>query len=150
MESSPEKIFELLKKERKTGELLPLESDFYDIAEELAKRSPNETEQQSLGRTLAAIREKRTQKILIYIAYNKELPSPTPRQEEDLYKQIKKILKRENSTPSSTRMRITADVPEIITTKGNRIGPFKQNQVVDVSDSDDTKFIIENKIGEMA
>ena len=142
-------VFEVLKAEKKSGELVVLSKDFYEETAKLLAQTKDPTEKQNIGRTIDSIKEKRTQKILVYVAYNKELPNQPPHEEEDLYNQITKIVKREARTTNQTKVRITADVPELITTKGNRIGPFKQNEIVSVGDGDDTKFIIENRIGEI-
>lgn len=144
-----ESIFEALKNEKKTGEIIPLDADFYTKAAALAKSTPDPQERNNLEKTTEAIRERRTQKILVYIAYGKQAPAPLPTEEEDLYNQIKRILKKDSAPTNQTTVRISADIPEIITTKGSKIGPFKQNEIVKMGDTEDVKFIIDNKIGEI-
>ena len=100
--------------------------------------------------TLNTLKAKRTQKLLIYIAYNKPLPAPLPYEEEHLYSQIQGIINKEVQTPRSTKVRILIKIPEIITTKGNKVGPFNEGEVMQVEDPVDVEFIINNKIGELA
>ncbi|MDE1850113.1 MAG: hypothetical protein KGI00_05300 [Candidatus Micrarchaeota archaeon] len=144
-----ESVFEVLKNEKKTGEIIPLEADFYLGIAGLASSVPDDQERNNLNKTIEAIKERRVQKILVYIAYGKQVPAPLPTEEEDLYNQIKRILKKDSAPTNQTTVRISADIPEIITTKGSKIGPFKQNEIVKMGDTEDVKFIIDNKIGEI-
>ncbi|MDE1824425.1 MAG: hypothetical protein KGH69_02305 [Candidatus Micrarchaeota archaeon] len=138
-----------MKNEKKTGEIIPLEADFYLGIAGLASSVPDDQERNNLNKTIEAIKERRVQKILVYIAYGKQVPAPLPTEEEDLYNQIKRILKKDSAPTNQTTVRISADIPEIITTKGSKIGPFKQNEIVKMGDTEDVKFIIDNKIGEI-
>ncbi|MDE1822907.1 MAG: hypothetical protein KGI00_00715 [Candidatus Micrarchaeota archaeon] len=144
-----ESVFEALKNEKKTGEIIPLEAEFYNNANRLVASMQDEQEKSNMVKTINTIKEKRAQKILVYIAYGKQVPAPLPTEEEDLYNQIKRILKKESAPTNQTTIRISADIPEIITTKGSKIGPFRQNEIVKTGDTDNIKFIIDNKIGEI-
>jgi preprotein translocase subunit Sss1 len=145
-------IAEILKNERKTGEIQPLPKDFYRQAEEILKVSgtPDSGEYSSASKITTDLKERRTQKLMIYLAYNKPLPHPIPSEDEDLYIQIKRILGKSVSEQKSIKIRITKKVPQVITPAGNSIGPFEQNETATLSNMEDVKFIVENKLGEIA
>ena len=140
-----------LKNEKKTGELLSLPKDFYHQAEQALKDSgTNESnEYSSISKLIASIKEKRVQKLLVYVAYDKSPPQPIPSEDEDLYIQIKKIVNKNTSENKVIKVKITKKIPQVITPSGNSIGPFEQSEVVYLSDMADVKFIIDNKLGEM-
>lgn len=128
--------------------------DFYTLAGVTnVTTSVGSVEQQqeieNAQRLIRGLKEKRLQKILIYIAYGKPLPPQVPSEEEDLYKQIQVILNKTAPQERNRKIRILANIPEVITTKGNKIGPYKQSEVVEIGNSDDVSFIIDNKLGEI-
>ena len=93
-----EALFAKLDEERKTGTLLPLGKDFYTEIEkkikEQEKEDGKEVETQNKKTTLNKLKSKRTQKILVYLAYNKPLPAQVPAEEEALYYQILKTINK--------------------------------------------------------
>lgn len=141
----------LLKNEKKTGELLALPKEFYSQAEDTLRSSgsTDTNEYNSTMKLISSLKEKRTQKLLVYLAYNKNIPQPIPSEEEDLYIQIKKILN--NNTPESKaiKVKITKKIPQVLTPTGNSVGPFEQNETIYLSDIGDVKFIVDNKLGEI-
>jgi hypothetical protein len=146
-------LFSKLDEEKKTGELLPLPKNFYkQIEEDLKKQTEQQTsisELQNKQTTFSALKAKRLQKILVYLAYNKNPPSQIPVEEELLYYQILKIMNKEVKAPKTTKIKILIKIPEIITTKGNKVGPYQEGETVQVEDSADIEFMINNKIGEI-
>ncbi len=153
---SVETLFGALGEERKTGELLKLDKDFYEIAESyIAKEEASADENtrqeaENLKKLLSALRAVRERKILIYLAYNKQISSPAPSVEISLYTQIKKIIEGRNpESDALARIKVNADIPEIVTPKGSRLGPLKQNQIIEVERGADLDFILQNKIGEI-
>lgn len=143
-------IYNMLKNEQKSGELLPIKKDFYSkIAEKLTGASEDQGEQKNLLKVINALKERRKQKILVYLAYDKDLPSPIPSEEEDLYMQIKNILNKNDTAQKPTKVKITKTIPQVITQTGSKLGPYEQNEIVYIYDNTDTKFIIENKLGEI-
>jgi DNA replication initiation complex subunit (GINS family) len=149
-----ENLFSRLDSEKKTGELLQLPEDFYtNVNEEVSKLEEtdhNGTKQAAnTKKTLAQFKNLRMQKILIYLAYNKQLPSPLPKEETEAYKAIKKLLEGEINIPKATKIRILEKVPEIITTSGKKIGPFEKGEIVTPEKETDIEFIVNNKIGEI-
>ena len=133
-----EEIFAILEKERKTGELLQLDKDFYK------NKTGGEKEQDLYGsdklkenrkRLMEALKARRLQKILTYIAYGRTLPSPIPEEEE-------------RHGHKAEQIKIISDMPELVTPDGKKIGPFEKGRIINVESDKDMKFLIENKIGE--
>lgn len=138
----------LLRSERKSGEVITLPKDFYSkTAEKLRTYEKDTDEYKNINKIISSIKEKRKQKMLVYLAYNKDLPRPVPTEEEDLYMQIKNIINN-NDDIKPSKVKIIKPIPQIVTPSGSRIGPYEQNEIVYVYDYTDTKFIVENKIGE--
>jgi DNA replication initiation complex subunit (GINS family) len=150
-----ELIFTKLQQEKNTGELTTLQSDFYSQANTLLSKlnaeAPAETSVKQLEnaqKMLFSLRERRKQKLLMYVAYDKPLPAPVPEEEETLYNEIRQIIIKDNPQPKASKIKITNDIPEVLTAKGRKIGPYKRGEVVEVTDTSDAEFIIKNKIGE--
>lgn len=141
----------ILKSEQKSGEILSLPKDFYANVEEKLKSygSTEGDEYKNISKITNLLKERRTQKILVYIAYNKELPKPLPSEEEDLYIQIKNILNRSNGDPKPSKVRIAKTIPQIVAPSGNKLGPYEQNEIIYVYNRSDAKFMVENKLGEI-
>jgi hypothetical protein len=71
-----------------------------------------------------------------------------PEEEEELHRRLKIVV--ESATGEKlTRIKIIARTPELITPNGKRIGPYEENEVIEVSDKHDTEYILNNKIGEI-
>ena len=146
-----ETVFSVLEKEKSTGELQPLNANFYkEVSEFVAsvKDSASKSELANLEKMVLQLKEKRKQKILIYIAYNRHLPEPVPEEEETLYNEIVKILNKGEKKAETAKIKILADLPEIITPEGKKLGPFKSGEVIELEDQNDINFVITNKIGE--
>ncbi len=149
-----ETIFSKLQTEKVTGELQPLQKDFYSQASvfintlERENTSENAKQLENTRRMLAILRERRKQKLLVYLAYDRQLPSQVPDEEEYLYNEISKLLTKDIPNSKLSRLKITTDIPEVITAEGRKIGPFKVGEVIEVSNSGDAEFIVKNKIGE--
>ena len=144
-------LYNLLKTEQKSGEVISLQKDFYLKIEEKLKTygSANGDEYKNIQKVVNSLKERRRQKILVYIAYNKELPRPLPLEEEDLYIQIKNILNKSNSEPKPSKVKIAKTIPQIVAPSGSKLGPYEQNEIIYIYDRADAKFIVENKLGEI-
>lgn len=152
-EISAEQLFSVLKEERGTGELLPLPEDFYTrVKEELLGSSWQRGGEVTLKQVdnaenmLASLRGRRRQKLLIYLAYSKPLPQPIPKEETALYNQLSQVLSSGHNNVRVTRLKILADVPELITARGERIGPFKKGEVVEATQSSEIEYMLKNSI----
>ncbi|MEM3781755.1 MAG: hypothetical protein QXT43_02225 [Candidatus Micrarchaeaceae archaeon] len=150
-EVTAEVLFDKLLAEKATGELLPLAADFYTEAEKYAALLSNSAgagaEAANVQKMLLQLKEKRKQKLLVYLAFGRPLPKPVPNEEETLYNEILKIISSGNEV-KVTKIKILVNLPEIITSEGKKIGPFKSGDVIEVTDSKDAAFIVSNKIGE--
>jgi DNA replication initiation complex subunit (GINS family) len=150
-EMQTETIFAKLIEEKKTGELQPLPRNFYANIEADNKKPKNANTQelQNKQSTLGALKSRRMQKILVYLAYNKPLPTPLPAEEEDIYYQILKIINKEEQQVKTTTIKINIKIPEIITPNGSKIGPYQEGDTIQIANTSDVEFIINNKIGEI-
>ncbi|MEM3859864.1 MAG: hypothetical protein QW478_10745, partial [Candidatus Micrarchaeaceae archaeon] len=113
----------------------------------LANTDKSSVEVVNAQKMLSQLKEKRKQKILVYLAFGKPLPKPIPEEEETLYNEILQILSN-SADVKTTRLKILADLPEIMTPEGKKLGPFKNGEVIEVTDVKDASFIVNNKIGE--
>ncbi|VVB77013.1 Uncharacterised protein [uncultured archaeon] len=150
-----ELLFAKLNEEKSTGELTPLPKEFYFLVDEFVENlektndsDPARKQIENTRRMAVSLKEKRKQKLLIYLAYGKPLPQPMPEAEEALYNEIRRILSRDESKDRVSKLKVTADVPEVFTAAGKKIGPYKLGEVVEVPDKDDYEFMLKNKIGE--
>jgi hypothetical protein len=153
---SAELLFSVLQQEKATGELQQLQHDFYaqvnSFLNSLTSNRDSEDQvrqAENTKRMAASLAEKRRQKILLYIAYNKPLPAIVPAEDEKLYNDIRGLMASGNSNAKISKLKINSDVPEVLTAQGRRIGPFRQGEIVEVSDGSDIEFMIKNKIGEI-
>ena len=150
-----ETIFSRVQTEKVTGELQPLQKDFYVQAvvfiNTLEKEPTTEKAKQAENtkRMIAILRERRKQKLLVYLAYDRPLPQQMPEEEEVLYNEIIKLLTKDIPNSKLSRLKITTNIPEVITAEGRKIGPYRQGEVIEVSNSGDAEFIVKNKIGEI-
>ncbi len=154
-----EDLFNKLAAEKKTRELLPLPSNFYESiiiinSEETEKKEDinEENLNKNIEKLINNIKKIRTQKILLYLAYDRRLPSPIPKKEENLYIYIKDIINSSSFNIKNNKIKINNNTPELITPEGNKIGPFKKGQYIDIQDIDnknEVDFILKNKIGEL-
>ncbi|MDE1846553.1 MAG: DNA replication complex GINS family protein [Candidatus Micrarchaeota archaeon] len=153
MEVSVEQLFNMLQAEKKTGEIIPLPANFYKKAgaeaDSLEKSSPDPQHPTNFRKLLSSIKERRTQKLLIYLAYNKQLPGQMPDEEEQLFKSIRSLINGGLGEIARTKkVRISADIPELIMPNGGKTGPYKQNQVVEFAEDYEADFLLSNKLGE--
>ena len=140
----------LLKTEQKSGEIAPLPKEFYLKINEKLKTygSADSDEYKNLTKLYNSIKDRRTQKILVYLAYNKELPRPLPAEDEDLYIQIKNIINKSGGESKPSKLKVSKTIPQIVAPSGNKLGPYEQNEIIYVYDRADAKFMVENKLGE--
>jgi DNA replication initiation complex subunit (GINS family) len=152
-------LWQAYQKEKQTNQLLLIPKTFYDEALKFVKvnESTPYTTQHTPENTIRLINdffEKRKQKILIYIAYNKPLPQPISNNETEFYNRILQIVKSEKLDLSGdikvnlNTLKSIKDIPEIILPSGNKIGPLRKDQIVEAGNEQDRKYLIENTICE--
>ncbi len=148
-----EKIYNCLSEEKRTGELISLPENFY---KEASKYETDDKEEDKLlikenhNKLLNTLKEKRIQKILIYLAYGRTLPSPIPEEETLLYNRLKSVLNQEKSVQKAPNIRILTEIPALMTPEGTNVGPFRKGEIVEIERESDRIFILRNKIGELA
>ncbi|MEM0149009.1 MAG: hypothetical protein QW346_01970 [Candidatus Micrarchaeaceae archaeon] len=151
-----ETLSEKINEEKKTGEILPIQKDFYMRAEQylslLDKESGNEIvalQAQNFRKLLRSLKERRIQKILIYLAYNKKITTMLADEEAEMYKAIKKLIdEATDGAEKAKKIKIITNTPEILMPDGSKIGPFTQNQIIETDNQAELEFILKNKIGE--
>ncbi len=156
MDISINLLFNILSEENKTGEVLDLANDFYPSAySELSKLEENTDAAQqakNFKKLLDTIKTKRFQKILLYVAYNKQIEVHVPKEEQTLYKEALTLIGKHSQQINSneqiqkTKMKITSDLPELLVPNKGKIGPFKQDQVVELADIKEVEFLSNNKL----
>ena len=151
-------LWQAYQKEKQTNQLLLLSKTFYeDISTLINTTNPTEDIEPSVkenaARVLNEFFEKRKQKILLYVAYNKPLPQPISANELEFYNKILQILKAERidtqrpKTPKNVLISIK-EIPEILLPSGNKFGPLKKDQTVEAENEQDKIYLLENSICE--
>lgn len=152
MDISVDSLYTMVQAERKTGEVIPLPKEFYRSAElrlQIIEKSQDMAHVNNFKKLLASIKERRIQKLLIYLAYNKLLPMQVPEEEEELYRKVKLLLEsKQDGTARIKRVRVTTEMPELMMPNGAKSGPYKQNQVLEITNDYETEFLLNNKLGE--
>ncbi len=147
-------LWQAYQKEKQTNQLLLLSKTFYEDVNEFIiqggknKGSPLYENTQKL---LDEFFEKRKQKILIYVAYNRPLPQPISNIELDFYNKILQTTKTERLTAQGKETRATTlksakDIPEIILPSGRKFGPLKKDQEIGSIEEQDKVYLLENAI----
>lgn len=157
---SYETIWQVYHKEKQTNELQLLPDFFYsttqinsiktDLKDE--ENQNNYDVKENIERLITKIFEKRKQKLLIYSAYNKSLPQPIPNIELDFYDKLQKLkntyILNIKETQLNTSLKSLDYLPEIILPSGEKIGPLKKEQIIEIKskESEDINFLINNSI----
>jgi DNA replication initiation complex subunit (GINS family) len=149
-------LWQALQKEKQTNQLLLLPRTFYEDVMGFINNKAKGSDlaaRENAPKLIAEFFERRKQKILIYIAYNKPLPQPINSNELEFYNRVLQVVKSEKlentvqiaATPS---LRSLKDIPEIMLPSGNRIGPVKKDQVISLENEQDKVYLLENAICE--
>lgn len=156
-----EMLWQITQKEKQTNELQPLQKTFYDDVNQLItsfeKKEITEDEanlKKNAIRLLNELYEKRKQKILIYVAYKKQIPQPAIQKEQDFYNKLSDFFNKnkvnseeEAQKPNPFTLRSLQTLPEIILPSGKKIGPFEKGQIIEINNNEeDANFLINNTI----
>ena len=152
-------LWQAYQKEKQTNQLLLIPKTFYqDTIEHIKKAksepNPNFTMIDNTTKLLNEFFEKRKQKIMIYIAFNKQLPKPVADSELEFYNRLLQVARSEvlelsvATKKNTITLKSVKDIPEIILPSGNRLGPLKRDQMVDAISEQDINYLIENAICE--
>lgn len=156
-------LWQACQKEKQTNQLLLVPKTFYeDIIEyinSLPAPGPGEADSGMKANSIKLLNEifeRRKQKILLYVAYNKQLPQPISNLELEFYNRLTEVARATKLEHQSIRksngtaLRSLKDIPEIILPSGNKVGPLKKDQVLEMKkDTDsDIEFLTKNMICE--
>ncbi len=153
-----ETIWQIYQKEKQSNELQLVPKTLYEdvaaLVNELKKQNTEDAELQlgNAQRLINAVFEKRKQKILLYVAYGKQIPPQFPKQEEELYNEVLSALKSKRlDTPQTEEQKTLIaiqKIPEIILPSGHKEGPFEKDQIINVKSrsKEDINFLINNNI----
>lgn len=152
MEITVDSLYTMVQSERKTGEVISLPKDFYSSANKALKTiesGEDVSHANNFKKLLASIKERRIQKLLIYLAYNKLLPATMPQEEEELYQKVRFLLEsKQDATPRLKKVKITTEMPELMMPNGSKSGPYKENQILEMTNEDEMEFLLNNKLAE--
>ena len=149
-----DEIWQVWQKEKQSSKLQQISKTFYEDIFKYIKNTQSNSEiqkttQENLLRITNNIYERRKQKILIYLAYNQNLPQPLPKSETQLYTRLSEVLKNEkleSSEEESRDLLVLQDIPKVILPSGKEIGPLEKEQTIKVEDEYDENFLINNSI----
>jgi DNA replication initiation complex subunit (GINS family) len=154
-------LWEVLQKERSSNALQLLPKNFYsDVREfiEETRKEPGKNEEAeiqtaNIERLVSEIFEKRKQKVALYVAYKKPLPNPITDIETDLYNKMMELYvntkitgSKETKTQQNKLRVIIERLPEVFLPSGSKIGPLEKDQLIEVQDKNDSKFLIDNSL----
>jgi len=149
-------LWQAYQKEKQTNQLLLLSKTFYEDVSQFAaehnSKPGNQTRENAI-KLLADFFEKRKQKILIYVAYGRQLPQPISNTELEFYNKVLQAFKSEKlsfgKAPNTKPIfRSTRDVPEIILPSGNKFGPVRKDEKIEINNNQDEAYLLENSICE--
>jgi len=153
-------LWQTYQKERQSNELQLVPKNFYDSFKEFINShatgaEDEKSQKENAAKLLTGIFEKRRQKMLIYAAYGRQLPSPAPQQDVEFYEQAIKLLKSNaldysKEKPKAQTLRSMQSIPQIILPSGRKIGPLDKEQLIEIEDKEDTTFLINNGICKQA
>jgi DNA replication initiation complex subunit (GINS family) len=151
-------LWQACQKEKQTNQLLLLPKTFYEDVGEFVNRKPlakedSLTTRENASKLLSEFFERRKQKILLYVAYERPLPQPIANLELEFYNKVLEVVKSEKltmqkETGTKSLLKSIKDIPEIILPSGNRFGPVKIGETFESISEQDKVYLIENSICE--
>ena len=150
-------LWQACQKEKQTNQLLLLSKTFYaDVSEFITNKQNTNIDpsiRENASKLLTEFFERRKQKILIYVAYNRQLPQPVSTNELEFYNKVLQAFKSERLDPAKNitikpALRSLKDIPEIILPSGNKFGPVKKDQIVETTTEQDKIYLLDNTICE--
>ncbi|MGC8537810.1 MAG: hypothetical protein ACP5MZ_02385 [Candidatus Micrarchaeia archaeon] len=106
------------------------------------------TTKENTIKILHNIYELRKKKVLLYIAYKKQLPQSIPKLDMGLYNQIFEVYSKAKLEFDLERNNfiVLQHIPKIILPSGAQIGPLEKDDTVLINDEEDKKFLLNNNI----
>ena len=146
-------MWQIWQKEKVSNELQEVPKEFYeDSMSFIAKTKTNDeqsnTTKENTIKILYNIYELRKKKVLLYIAYKKQLPQSVPKIDMGLYNQISEVYNKAKLELNSERNNfiVLQHIPKIILPSGTQIGPFEKDDTILINDEEDEKFLLNNNI----
>ena len=152
-------IWTVYQKEKQTNKLTLVQKQFYtDARDFINKIEKTSLEGQAIIsntiQTLDLLIASRKRKIIIYAAYSKPLPQPIPDEEREFYNSLLSLIKNYNiynrkdilEDKLKPVLKVVISIPKITLPSGNHIGPLEKNQLIEVEDDNDRKYLEANKI----
>ncbi len=151
-------IWTVYQKEKQTNKLTLIQKQFYaDSKEFIGKIDKSTLEGQSTIsntiQTLDLIVGSRKRKLIIYAAYSKPLPQPIPDEEREFYNKLLGLIKsygiygeEQTQEKKQAPMKVLIAVPEITLPSGGHVGPLEKDQLIEVENDDDRKYLESNRI----
>ncbi len=145
-------LWHVLQSESKNRILNPLPINFYKEAESLKTETSNNPENTNSNITtmINKIKEIRTHKLLLYIAYKKQIQQPIPIEEQETYEKIVSYIYEHQKLQQSDKSQLNAiqAIPEIYLPSGNKIGPLSKGEKITIKEKNDAEFLINSLICE--
>ncbi len=153
-------LWQVTQKEKQTNELQLLPKTFYNDVDDFIRSFDNkELSEEDIGlkkntmRLLNDLHERRKQKILIYVAYKKQMPQPAILSEQDFYKKLSQVASENKidfaatQKPNTFLLKSLQSIPEIILPSGRKVGPLEKGQIIELGgNGEDADFLINNTI----
>ena len=152
-------IWQIYQTEKSTNTIQLVPKSFYTDAQAFIAELSNKNDDESVAiktnieRLINSIYQRRKQKIMVYVAYGKQLPQPVPAEEARFYENLQKLFSNETLNTKSTNkpsLRAIRDIPEIFLPSGNKIGPVSKSNTVEVASEEDTEYLVSNKLCELS
>jgi hypothetical protein len=147
-------LWETYQKEKQTKQLLPLPKSFYDLLISYINTKATGVEKINGTKMLVDLFEERKQKILLIIAYKKQLLDTIDEHELNFYNSIVEIISSTKLNFGSEQqkqemLKVINEIPEIILPSGKKIGPLKKDEIINAENiSDDVNFLLSNGVCE--
>lgn len=149
-------LWQAFQNEKKTNELQHLPKNFYtDVIGFINNYNPNQiigntpNIKENAIRLVTGLYDKRKQKIMLYVAYGKQISQNQIKEEMEFYNNLVSLNKSSkiNFTKNNDHsLKVLNDIPEIILPSNSKIGPLSKNQIISIRDADDKEFLITNSI----
>ena len=152
-------LWQAYQKEKQSNELQLIPKSFYSDMLSYIESMPGDNhnddaqaQKENAIRLLNGIFERRKQKILIYSAFGRALPSPSTEQEIEFHEKIMTLVRANtiDKMPAGESkvqaLKSTQSIPEILLPSGRKIGPLEKEQIVEIKSAEDRSFLLNNGI----
>ena len=132
---------------------MPLHKDFYGDVELFIEKlsDPTNPEMATIKANIIKISNdifnRRKQKVLLYVAYKRPLPSQSPAIESRIYESISETmncgLEGKINAVTEQAMEVLDNIPEVMMPNGSKIGPLSKGQRISITNNEEAKFLVE-------